>query len=72
MAAADVIDLLSESQRRTIPSSTSALAELALEKCEEMLMRGNWDRFGYWHAVYMSERARLNRKHHKGLPIARK
>jgi len=38
----------------------STLAELALDKCEETLMWGDWDRFRYWHAVYIRERNRLS------------
>jgi hypothetical protein len=60
MAAADVVDFFWEWQRRHRDSRTSALAELALDKCEEMLMWGKWDGFGYWHAVYLRERERLS------------
>jgi hypothetical protein len=34
------------------------LARYALEQCEETFRKCNWDRFGYWHAIYLRERPR--------------
>jgi hypothetical protein len=35
---------------------TSALASLALDRCEQAIQRCQWDNFGYWHAIYIRER----------------
>jgi hypothetical protein len=35
------------------------LAEYALDKCEEMLQRCQWERFGYWHGIYLRERRKV-------------
>lgn len=32
------------------------VAEHALDKCEEMLQRRQWESFGYWHRIYLRER----------------
>jgi hypothetical protein len=32
------------------------LASYALDKCEETLRNREWDRFGYWHSIYLRER----------------
>jgi hypothetical protein len=62
MAAGDVVDFFWEWQRSHMQSKTSALAQLALDRCEETLLCRDWERFGYWHAVYMCERRRLERE----------
>jgi hypothetical protein len=59
MAAAGIIDFFLESQRRSPRRTTSGLAEMALDKCEETLMRRDWGHFGHWHAVFLRERNRL-------------
>jgi hypothetical protein len=33
-----------------------ALADLALDKCEETFRKCEWDSFGYWYAIYRRER----------------
>jgi hypothetical protein len=64
MPAADVIDFFWEWHRRhTLSKASSALAELALDKCEEGLIRRDWKGFGYWHIVYLRERRRLETEH---------
>jgi len=60
LAAGDVIDFFRKSRQRSPRRMASTLAELALDKCEETLMWGDWDRFRYWHAVYIRERNRLS------------
>jgi hypothetical protein len=34
------------------------LANHALAKCEEALIRCEWDSFGYWHTIYLRERSK--------------
>jgi hypothetical protein len=63
MPAADVIDFFWEWYHRHTPSKTSALAELALDKCEEKLIWRDWEGFQYWHVVYLRERRRLESRH---------
>jgi type II restriction/modification system DNA methylase subunit YeeA len=63
MPGADVISLFWEWQRRHTDLKTSALAELALDKCEERLIKREWEGFQYWHAVYLRERRRLSYEH---------
>lgn len=60
MPADDVVDFFWEWQRRRASPKTSALADLALGKCEETLIERDWQRFRYWHAVYLRERRRLS------------
>jgi hypothetical protein len=55
---ADVIDFVWESQERLTQRPPNPVAELALNKCEEMLQGRDWDGFGYWHAIYHRERAK--------------
>ncbi len=46
------------------------LARYALDKCEETFMRSEWDRFGYWFAIYRRERPRPQKSdagHHRQL-----
>jgi hypothetical protein len=47
-------------RRRREQIRTSPLAEHALDQCEEAFRRGDWRKFGYWHAVFLRERNRLN------------
>jgi hypothetical protein len=63
MPSADVISLFWEWHRRHTGPKTSALAELALDKCEERLIKRDWDGFQYWHVVYVRERRRLGNEH---------
>ena len=48
-------------RRRPEQIRTSPLAEHALNQCEEAFRRSDWQKFGYWHAVFLCERNRLNR-----------
>jgi len=59
MPHADVVDFFWEWQERRNPQSSSPLGELALDKCEEMMMRRDWPGFDYWLRVYHRERARI-------------
>jgi hypothetical protein len=34
------------------------LANHALDKCEQALIRREWDRFEYWHTIYLRERSK--------------
>jgi hypothetical protein len=47
--------------RRQKQVRTSPLAERALDQCEEAFRHSDWQKFGYWHAVFLHERDRLNR-----------
>jgi hypothetical protein len=51
----DVIDFFWEWRRRR--DGGRAVAEFALDKCEEMFRHCDWQGFGYWLAVYRRERA---------------
>jgi hypothetical protein len=57
MAVTDIADFVSPP--RAPERTTSALAEMALDKCQQTLLWGDWDRFRYWHEVYLRERNRL-------------
>jgi hypothetical protein len=50
-------------QRRENRRSNSVESH-ALDKCEEAFEKSEWDRFGYWHAIYLRER-------HKTAPARR-
>ena len=50
-----IVDFWEWYQRREA-SRQNLLASYALDKCEEMLIQREWDRFGYWHAIYLRER----------------
>jgi hypothetical protein len=56
-----VVVSLDVRRRRHEQIRTSPLAEHALDQCEEAFRRGDWQKFGYWHAVFLRERIRLNR-----------
>jgi hypothetical protein len=56
-----VVDFLELRRRRHGQTQTSPLTEHALDECEEAFRRSDWPRFGYWHAVFLRERNRLNR-----------
>ena len=58
---ANVVVFLDPSRHRPEQIRTSPLAERALDKCEEAFRHSDWQGFGYWHAVYLHERDRLNR-----------
>jgi hypothetical protein len=34
----------------------NAIESYALDRCEEAFQWSQWDRFGYWHAIYLRER----------------
>ena len=53
----DVIDFFWEWQKRRAVRGRNTIAELALDRCEETLQRGDWGGFGYWHGIYCRERA---------------
>ncbi|HEV2549436.1 MAG TPA: hypothetical protein VGU20_19110 [Stellaceae bacterium] len=55
----NIVDFRWERQRRYPEPTSSALADLALRKCEEMFAERNWDEFAYWHRAYVHERSRL-------------
>jgi hypothetical protein len=59
MPNGDVIDFFWEWYRRRKPTRRSSLGELALDKCEETLLRRDWQGFGYWHAIFVRERRRM-------------
>jgi len=59
MTRADFTDLFAASRRGEPRPKSSALAEMALDKCAETYQRRDWARFGYWHAVFVRERNRL-------------
>lgn len=40
------------------------LESYALDRCEEAFQRSQWDRFGYWHAIYLRERRRSTPARH--------
>ena len=46
----------------------SPLASHALDKCEETFMRCEWDRFGYWHAIYVRERLKRQTSRSRKMP----
>ena len=50
-----IVDFWEWYQRREARQQ-NPLASYALDKCEEMLIKREWDRFGYWHAIYLRER----------------
>jgi hypothetical protein len=52
----DVINFFWERQQRGIQRQHNPIADLALDKCEEMFQRGDWRQFAYWHAIYNRER----------------
>jgi len=58
---ADVVDFFWERERQR-KKQQNALAELALDECEEMFRQRDWNRFGYWHAIYRRERARVPKR----------
>ena len=59
MRDTNVIVSLELSRRRPEQIRTSSLAEHALDQCEEAFRRGDWQKFGYWHTVFLCERDRL-------------
>ena len=71
MRHGDVIDFFWEWQRRHDPFRSSPLAELALDKCEAMIMHRDWAGFDYWLRVYHRERKRLDAAPPAGPPSAR-
>ena len=62
-------------RRRQDQIRTSPLAEHALDQCEEAFEHSDWQKFGYWHSVFLHERNWLNpatRSHRsQELPMAR-
>jgi len=61
MRETNAIVSLELSRRRPEQVRTSSLAEHALDQCEEAFRRSDWQKFGYWHIVFLRERNRLNR-----------
>jgi hypothetical protein len=57
----NVIDFCGEFRRRSNRAHSSALREHALDKCEEMFMRRDWNAFAYWLAIFQCERDRLKK-----------
>jgi hypothetical protein len=62
MADTSVIVSLELSRRPPEQIRTSSLAEHALDQCEEAFRHSDWQKFGYWHVVFLRERNRLNRR----------
>jgi hypothetical protein len=52
----NVVANFSEWYQRRQERQRNPLAGYALDKCEETFMRSEWDRFGYWFAIYRRER----------------
>ena len=52
----NVIANVWEWHRRHQDRAHAPIARLALDKCEETFKCSNWDRFGYWFAIYRRER----------------
>jgi hypothetical protein len=50
-----IVDFWEWYQRREA-GRQNPLASYALDKCEETFIKCEWDRFGYWHAIYLRER----------------
>ena len=55
-----IVDFWEWYQRRQA-RQCNPLASLALDKCEEALIKREWDCFGYWYAIYMRERRKSPR-----------
>jgi hypothetical protein len=53
----DVIVQFWEWYERRHAGAHSPVANLALDKCDEALVRRDWDRFAYWHAIFVRERS---------------
>jgi hypothetical protein len=56
MPGYDVIIDFWEWYRRRQARGHDAVADFALDKCEETFRQCEWDRFGYWYAIYRRER----------------
>ncbi len=54
----NVIVNLWEWYQRRQERERGSLARHALDRCEEAFKRSEWDRFGYWFAIYRRERPR--------------
>jgi hypothetical protein len=52
----DVVADFWEWYRRRENRRYNAVESYALDRCEEAFQRSQWDRFGYWHAIYLRER----------------
>jgi hypothetical protein len=63
-----VVDFWEWYQRRE--ARYNPLASYALDKCEEMSQKRQWDSFGYWHTIYLRERRKASnsRRAVPGLP----
>ena len=57
--AENVIDIADRATQKHA-QNVSALADLALDRCEEAFERAEWSRFGYWFDVFVRERTRLS------------
>lgn len=55
----NVIDFRHELRRRSKRARARPLREHALDKCEEMFIRRDWNGFAYWLAIFRRERDRL-------------
>jgi hypothetical protein len=58
MSGNDVVVDFWEAHERQQTHKHGPLAKHALNKCEEKFMRSEWERLGFWHAIYAGERAR--------------
>jgi hypothetical protein len=52
----DVVDFFWEWQQRAMQRQRNPVADLALDKCEELFQCCDWKGFAYWHAIYCRER----------------
>jgi hypothetical protein len=56
MPSYDVIVDFWEWYQRREARARDLVASFAVDKCEETFRRCEWDRFGYWYAIYRRER----------------
>jgi hypothetical protein len=54
----DVIADFWEWYQRREARRHNPLANYALDKCEETFRKCEWNRFGYWHSIYLRERTK--------------
>jgi hypothetical protein len=59
----DVIVQFWEWYERRYATAHGPVANLALDKCEDALVRRDWETFAYWHAIFVRERPPQNRSH---------
>jgi hypothetical protein len=73
MPSYDVITDFWEWYRRRHARQHELVAEIALDKCEETFRQSDWDNFGYWYAIYLRERPKIqNLRRHVRITAERK